>query len=195
MTPAIGYHVLDVLVDGSSAGAVTSYPFTNVTANHTIAVSFAIDTFTLTYAAIGNGTISGTTPQTVGYGASGTTVTADPIPGYQFVTWSDGILTAERTDTNARADITVTATFTTTIDAYTITVVSGPNGRILPGSGPIPLHATRAFNILADTGYVINSVIVDGVALPDAVNKRSYIVTFKKVEGPHTIAVTFKPRP
>ena len=36
ITPAAGYHVASVLVDGVSAGAVTSYTFSNVTANHTI---------------------------------------------------------------------------------------------------------------------------------------------------------------
>ncbi len=45
INPAFGYHVADVLVDGISVGAVTSYPFTNVTANHTISASFTIDTF------------------------------------------------------------------------------------------------------------------------------------------------------
>lgn len=34
------YHVLDVLVDGNSVGAVTTYTFSSVTANHTIAASF-----------------------------------------------------------------------------------------------------------------------------------------------------------
>ena len=34
--------VADVLVDGSSVGAVTSHTFTNVTAGHTIAASFAL---------------------------------------------------------------------------------------------------------------------------------------------------------
>src|SRR5439155_12329835 len=38
-----GQHVTDVLVDGTSQGAVTSYSFTNVQANHTIAASFAAD--------------------------------------------------------------------------------------------------------------------------------------------------------
>ena len=42
ITPVAGYHVADVLVDGASAGAITGYTFTNVTANHTIAASFAI---------------------------------------------------------------------------------------------------------------------------------------------------------
>jgi hypothetical protein len=41
ITADAGYHVADVLVDGASIGAVASYEFTNVTANHTIAASFA----------------------------------------------------------------------------------------------------------------------------------------------------------
>ncbi len=48
ITPAANYHVADVTVDGSSVGAVSSYDFTNVTENHTIAASFAINTFTIT---------------------------------------------------------------------------------------------------------------------------------------------------
>ena len=40
MTPDDGYVVADVLVDNVSAGAITGYTFSNVTANHTIAVSF-----------------------------------------------------------------------------------------------------------------------------------------------------------
>jgi peptidoglycan hydrolase-like protein with peptidoglycan-binding domain/sugar lactone lactonase YvrE len=38
-----GYHVSDVLVDGSSVGALSSYSFTNVTVNHTISASFVAD--------------------------------------------------------------------------------------------------------------------------------------------------------
>jgi hypothetical protein len=41
ITPGVGYQISDVLVDGGSVGAVTSYPFTNVTANHTISATFA----------------------------------------------------------------------------------------------------------------------------------------------------------
>jgi hypothetical protein len=41
ITPDAGYDVKDVLVDGQSVGAVTSYEFTEVAANHTISASFA----------------------------------------------------------------------------------------------------------------------------------------------------------
>ena len=40
ITSNMGYRIADVLVDGLSVGAVSSYSFTNVVANHTIAVSF-----------------------------------------------------------------------------------------------------------------------------------------------------------
>src|SRR5450759_1593790 len=121
--PNAGYHFLS-WSDGILTAARTD---TNVTAdvNVTTIFSSAIDTFTLAYTAGANGTITGTTPQTVDHGASGTLVTAVPTPGYHFISWSDGILTAARTDTNVTANITITATFTTVIDAYTVTVVSG----------------------------------------------------------------------
>ena len=57
VTPATGYHVADVVVDGVSVGAVNGYTFTNVTADHTIAATFAIDTFTLTATAGAHGAI------------------------------------------------------------------------------------------------------------------------------------------
>jgi len=40
ITPNSGYRVSDVRVDGSSVGAVTTYTFNNVQANHTITASF-----------------------------------------------------------------------------------------------------------------------------------------------------------
>jgi len=40
ITPNSGYNVADVKVDGSSVGAVTTYTFTNVASNHTIAATF-----------------------------------------------------------------------------------------------------------------------------------------------------------
>ena len=68
-------------------------------------------TYTLTYTAGAGGSISGTSPQTVAHGGSGTEVTAVPNTGYAFTSWSDGVLTASRTETNVTADVDVTASF------------------------------------------------------------------------------------
>ena len=43
ITPNTCYRVADVVVNGVSQGPITSYSFTNVTANQTISVSFTID--------------------------------------------------------------------------------------------------------------------------------------------------------
>lgn len=80
ITPATGYHVVDVLVDGISVGPVTSYILSNITINHTISATFAIDTFAITATAGANGSLSG--PATVNYG-SNATYTITPAIGYR----------------------------------------------------------------------------------------------------------------
>ena len=62
ITPDVGYHIVDVLIDGTSVGPVTSYQFTNVDADHTISATFAPDTYTITTAAGAGGTISPASP-------------------------------------------------------------------------------------------------------------------------------------
>jgi len=47
ISPDIDYHIEDVLVDGASVGALSSYQFSNVTASHTIAATFATDPGTI----------------------------------------------------------------------------------------------------------------------------------------------------
>ena len=185
ITPNTGYYVADVLVDGASVGAVTSYPFSNVTANHTIAASFAINTYTLTYLAGLNGSITGTTPQTVNYGASGSPVTAVPATGYHFVNWGDGSTANPRADANVRATISVTANFA--INTCTVTASAGSNGSITP-SGAITVNygASQTFTITANTGYHVADVSVDGLSV-GAVT--SY--TFSNVTAKHTIAASF----
>jgi uncharacterized repeat protein (TIGR02543 family) len=102
-----------------------AYPFT---ASTTLYAQWTIKTYTLTYKAGAGGTIIGTTPQTVNYGANGTAVTAMPATGYHFVKWSDGLLTASRTDIHVTANISVTANFA--INTYSLTYTAGPNGSI-----------------------------------------------------------------
>jgi len=106
-------------ISATANGIAGSY---NVTASAAgVSVDFTLsNTYTLTYTAGANGSITGDSPQTVISGADGTAVTAVANPGYHFVDWSDGVLTASRTDTNVLADISVTANFAinTTVTFY-----------------------------------------------------------------------------
>ena len=70
-----------------------------------------VTSYTLTYSAGVNGSISGSTPQTVSTGTNGTAVTAVADPGYHFVQWSDLSTANPRTDSNVTANISVTAQF------------------------------------------------------------------------------------
>ncbi len=114
-----GYH----FVAWSDGVLTASRTDLNVTANITVSASFAINVYTLTYSAGANGSISGTTPQTVNHGADGTLVSAVADAGYHFVAWSDGVLTASRTDLNVTANITVSASFA--INTYTNSTITG----------------------------------------------------------------------
>lgn len=62
ITPDDCYTIQDVLVDGVSVGPVSTYPFENVLADHTIEALFSINTFTITATAGDGGSISPSSP-------------------------------------------------------------------------------------------------------------------------------------
>ena len=68
-------------------------------------------TYTLTYSAGTNGSVSGTTTQIVSYGGNGTSVTATPDSDYLFMGWDDGVSDNPRVDTAVFSDKDVTAIF------------------------------------------------------------------------------------
>jgi len=138
IAPNTGHHVADVLVDGSSVGAVTTYTFTNVTANHTIAASFAIDTYTLTVSLAGNGTGSvAKSPDLTAYGwGSVVQLTATPGTGSNFTAWSGAASgSTNPTTVTMTANQAVTATFT--LKQWTLTASAGSNGTISPSGAVV----------------------------------------------------------
>jgi len=83
ITPATGYHLVNVYVDSVPVGAVGSYTFPNVNAIHTIAAAFAINTYTITpQKSNSHGSISPSSRQTVNYGGS-KRFTFKPKSGYK----------------------------------------------------------------------------------------------------------------
>jgi len=107
----------------------------------------------LTYAADAGGSISGSAPQTVDYGLDGTSVTAAADTGYHFAGWSDGVLTAERTDTGITDDLSVTAHFAA--NSYALTYSAGANGTLSGSSSQIAAYGLdgTAVTAIADAGY------------------------------------------
>jgi len=127
ITPNAGYHILDVLVDGSSVGAVISYTFTNVQANHTIHASFTPDTYTLTVTTPVNGVVTRNPDQATYACGTVVTLTATPAPGYTFTVWTGNLSgTTNPATITMTGNKTVTATFTA-LSTYTLTVTPSPS--------------------------------------------------------------------
>jgi len=127
MSPLAGYRVADVLVDGASVGAVTSYTFTSVTANRTIEASFALDTHSLTLAVVGQGSV-GATPDLTSY-PHGAAVQLDAVAaiGWAFAGWTgDQTGMLNPLSFSMLQDMTLTALFVDV--AAPAVVVNSPNG-------------------------------------------------------------------
>ena len=142
-TPA--YKISDVKVSGRSVGAVTSYTFSNVTADSTIEVTFALNTYSLNITS-SNGTVSQSPVATAGKYAYGTSVilTSTANTGYLFTNWSG----ANYSDITASSTIimngdkNIIANFGT---AYTITFDAQG------GTPPVPDHKIVFANTVAGT--------------------------------------------
>jgi hypothetical protein len=121
-TPAAGPAAEDVVVTTIDGSATLEAGFT-----YTDATSTATTTFTLTYAAGANGSITGSSTQIVDSGSSGAAVTATADAGFHFVDWSDSSTSNPRTDASVSANVSVTANFAAD-DSPTATSTPACNG-------------------------------------------------------------------
>jgi LPXTG-motif cell wall-anchored protein len=166
ITPNQNYHVTNVLVDGSSVGAVTSYTFTNVITDHTISASFAINTVpthTITASAGANGSVTPSGAITVNHNATKFfTVTHDS--GYVTVMSGTcgGNLNGSTYKTNLiTQDCTVIASFNPTGSSQTI--LPGDNVQV---SVPVSLPSGGTGTVIIEfdqivTGGTLNVTATD----------------------------------
>lgn len=140
ITPDPGYQVADVLVDGVSKGAITTFTFTNVTANHTIAASFAINPpHTITATAGLHGSISPAGAVSVkDAGSQGFTI--KPDTNYQIKqVLVDGVskgAVTSYTFTNVTGDHTIAVTF----GATTVSILTEKDRVTVPPGKTAPLQ-------------------------------------------------------
>jgi len=190
ITPNIGYHIVNVAVDGLSVGAVNSYTFRNISADHIITAAFALNTYTITPTAGANGKITPETPQTAHYGDQ-LTFSITPNTGYYLTDVGvDGIsigIVKDYTFTNISANHTITAAFA--LSTFTITPIAGPNGTIAPGTAQTLNYGTSmTFTIIPNPGYRIADVVVDGSSVGPV-----SLYAFTHISASHTIVAAFTP--
>ena len=188
ISPNAGYHIDSVVVDGVNEGAISSRAFNNVTANHTIAAYFSIDVYTITATASAGGSIAPSGAVGVSSGAN-QSFSISPNAGYHIDSVVvDGVnqgAVASHDFLNVTANHTIAAYFS--INVYTITATASAGGSIAPsGSVNVNHGANQSFSVSPNTGYHIDSVVVDGVNL-GAVGSHDFL----NVTANHAIAAYF----
>ncbi len=193
ITPASGYQIAGVTVDGASVGAVSTYTFSNVAANHTISASFAsnVVTYTISASAGAGGSITPAGTTTVNSGSS-QTFAITPASGYQIADVTvDGVsvgAVSSYTISGVSANHTINATFAPTTTGFTITASAGTGGKISPaGTVSVTGGANKTFTIQPSKRYTILDVKVDGVSV-GAVSSYS----FSNITANHTIQASFQ---
>jgi len=174
-TPITGYDIDQVLIDGTNnttAVSTGSYTFSNVTANHTISVSFKQMQYTITFDTQG-GTVSPTS-QDVTYGSAVGTLPTPTRAGYTFGGWFTGTngSGAQYTSTTvytSTSNITLYAQWTTN-PVYSISTSSNPSsGGTTSGGGSIVSGTSCIVSATASSGYsFVNWTENGGVVSTDA---------------------------
>ncbi|MBF0593342.1 MAG: hypothetical protein HQL22_00075 [Candidatus Omnitrophica bacterium] len=196
ITPNEGYSIAVVRVDGKAVSlAHGRYVFDKVIADHTIAAEFTLQTETITASATDGGTIAPAGVTTLNYG-SNQTYSIAPKEGYNLGTvLVDGVVATltngQYIFTSVKANHSISAAFT--LQTRSITATAGANGAINPsGTTTINYGANQQYTIVADDGFMVDQIMVDGAAasLPE-----SNIYAFNNVTVNHEINVTFKRLP
>lgn len=192
-----GFRTVDVVVDGVSQGVITTYPFSNVTANHTISASFeAVPMYNVHVGIIGDGFA---TPAQDANGnlavVEGGSVLlefiADSAASRLKQITVDGVVAPQGNYynvTNVVADVNVVGEFEAT-PIHTITSsVAGGNGTVSPlGATSVYEGTVQRFDFTPAPGYKIKRITVDGVDVAIADH-----YGFSTVDANHTIVVEYE---
>ena len=197
------YRIASVLVDGVEAISNVDengvYTFDNVNAAHTIAATFAFNTYNITTTVEGNGSING--EGTVNCGDNKSYIVAPANTCYRIASFTvDGVDAFDDLDENgvyAMQNITADHALAATFEqiTYTITATAGENGTITAndGNGNVAnCGENKSFTIAASPCYQIASVLVDDVDVTATVVAANGVYTFENVMSDHTIEAAFE---
>ncbi len=131
---------------------------TNVVADMTVTANFAAATYTVTFTAGSNGTISGTSPQTIASGGDCSPVTAVPNSGYFFAGWTGSYTGSENplTVTNVTTNMNIIANFAAIPPGnYIVNFVPGANGYLSGTTSQLVAEHANCSPVTAvpDSGY------------------------------------------
>ncbi|MBQ9792101.1 MAG: hypothetical protein IJW28_05950, partial [Clostridia bacterium] len=187
------YHLQSIVVDGENvsidvaendslalSGGVYSYTFNNVTSNHTVSVTFKLNTVDIAINITGDGSVSPKVSgnvYTMDYGTS-QSFTFTALAGYTLssvnVDGAEETLSSDTTHTvsldNVTENHTIDVVFTALPNVYVVNVSSNTTGgSITSGNGRNAVTSGDSLDIYVTVDkaneYIIESVNVDGINL------------------------------
>ena len=182
-----GYHYASVSGTGCSVSG-TTVTASNVTGNVTCTVTFAINSYTVTFKSnnTGMGTVASGSA-TVNHGSSGST-TFSAKTGYHYASVSGtGCSVSGTTVTASNVTSNVTCTVTFAINTYTVTFKSNNTGMgtVATGSVTVNYNSSGSTTFSAKSGYNYNGVSGSGCSVSGST------VTASNVTSNRTCTVNF----
>ncbi|MEF9919964.1 MAG: hypothetical protein RR741_02505 [Erysipelotrichaceae bacterium] len=212
ITPNPGYQIKDVLVDGVSVGALSSYEFVNITKNNTIEAQFELIPVMHAVNVInkGNGKVD---PEGITNvkDKDNLSIKITPNQGYLVdkvlvdgaeVKLMGDVLLLNNISKNQVVEISFKPM------TYKITITNNGHGSVNPeGIVNVLYDQNLTINIKADEGYLIDTIMLDGtpIELPSIMRRNiqlrelqelsEYSHTMFNIMDHHNIEVTFKQKP
>jgi uncharacterized repeat protein (TIGR02543 family) len=153
-----GYTFSGWFNESSGAGTqFTANTIYDIQDNYFLFANWTIINYALTYTAGTGGTINGDMSQSIPYSSDGASVTAVPLNGYSFVSWSDDSTENPRTDTNITANSSFAAIFavTPTHSGYSPPPSTG-DGQV---DSTIPMNESKSIGEVTTVGINVLAYI------------------------------------
>ena len=193
-SPNEGYTLDSIIVNGVYSNQITMdsinrFTFKNIYGDSTIKLVYKLQTFTIISSAGEGGSISPQDTTIINYGTK-VQYTITPNTGFVldslFVNGVKVDSITSYTFDSIKSDQTISVKFK--VQKFSITSTAGIGGGISPqGINNVNYGANASYTFTPNTGYVIDSVIVNGVKINNVNN-----YTFNIVTGDSSIRVTFK---
>ena len=194
-TKKAGYVLDSIYINGvykakATTDSLNQYTFKNVRADSAIKVVYKITTYTITANAGNGGSISPQGVSSVNYGAT-PRFTITPNTGYLIdsVLLNNTLVNSVNntyTFDTIKSNQTIRVVFK--LQTFSINAIAGNGGSISPqGISNVNYGATPSYTIATNTGYLIDSIIVNGNKVTNVNN-----YTFDTVKSNQTIQVAFK---
>jgi len=187
--PDEGYKIKDVIVDGVSVGAVTSYTFENIDRDHELKVIFESNKFQISTIFSNGGRIYPINPEVI-YGNS-ITLSIVPEEGYEIeevkVDGKSIGVVSTYTFENVKENHTLEVRFKRKLVEIKVNITPPEGGRVFPEIFFVEFGRDATYLFIPAQGYEIEEVKVDGKSLG-----KIEIFTFEKLKENHTLEVRFK---